>query len=254
MDHQHTLEMIKHSTTAKYAKNKQAVLSIDAAIESRSPLKARIDSSLSYPGRRYAFIEKLEEKQPKEYHHTMDIKLDAYDDIKVKSVYKMQPLHEISADIIAPYLEPIKVEGALKPDLRNFQGRAEATYGSDTYSVDSTWFLNGRPINFAGRGGVEVSYPGRKIKTEGELSRRQTNVKGSLGVQWDVNRDPSKKAMLSGEVTLDSNKPEFQMKAQWHPARFVDLTGKFEYDKKGWFAIKRDLKGSLKATTSFRYT
>ena len=245
--------MIKHSTIAKYAKNKQALLSLDAAIESRSPLKARIDSSLTYPGHSFAFMERLEEKQPKEYHHTMDIKLDAYDDVKIKSVYKMQPRHEVNADIVVPYLEPIKVEGFLNPNLRDFQGHAEGTYGSDTYSLDTNWFLNGRPVNFASRGGVEVAYPGRRIKTEGELSRRQTNVKGSLGVQWDVNRDPSKKAILSGEATLDPAQPNFQVKAQWYPARFVDLTGTFKYDKKGWFAIKRDLEGSVRATTSFRY-
>ena len=252
IDHQHTLSMIKHSTTAKYAANKEAILSIDAAIESRSPLKAKIDSSLTYPGRNFAFIESIEEKRPKEFHHTMDIKLDAYDDVMIKSIYKMQPRHEVTADIMIPNLRSIKVEGFLNPDLKNFQGHAETSYGSDTYALDTNWFFNGRPIAFASRGAVEVAYPGRRIKTEGEFSRRESTLKGSLGAQWDVNRDPSKKVAVNGEVNFDSTQPSFQVKTQWYPNRFIDLSGNFKYDKKGWFAITRDLEGTLKAVTSFR--
>ena len=244
--------MIKHSSTAKYAANKEAVLNIDAAIESRSPLKAKIDSSLTYPGRNFAFMETLEEKRPKEYHHTMDIKLDTTNNIKIGSIYKMQPRHEVTADISIPDLRPIKIEGFLNPDLKNFQGHAETSYDSDTYALDTNWFFNGRPIAFSSRGGVEVAYPGRRIKTEGEFSRRQSTVKGSLGVQWDVNRDPSKKVKVNGEVNLDSTQPNFQVKTQWYPNRFVELSGNFKYDKKGWFAITRDLEGALKAVTSFR--
>ena len=245
--------MVKHSTTVRYAAKKETILNIDAEIESRSPLKARIDSALTYPGRNWAFSERLEEKQPKEYHHMMDIKLDAYDDVKVKSILKMQPRHELMAEISIPHLRPIKLEGFLNPDLKNFQGHAETSYGTDTYALDTSWFFNGRPIAFSSRGGVEVAYPGRRIKTEGEFSRRQSNVNGRFDVKWDVDGDQNKKVSVTGELDLDSSQPNFQIKTQWYPNRFIDLSGTFKNDKKGWFAVTRDLEGKLEAVTSFRY-
>ena len=247
------MEMVKHSSTLKYASNKQAVLSLDAAIESRSPFKARMDGTLTYPGRTWGFTERLEEKNPKEYHHAMDIKLDEYDDVTMKAVYKMQPKHDITMDLNIPTLRPIKLEGFLNPDLKNFQGHAEASYGQDTYGLDANWFFNGRPVAFTSRAGVEVAYPGRRIKTSGDFARRQSNVNGRFDVQWDVNRDPRKKVALSGEMDMNPSSPSFQLKTQVYPNHKVDLSGTLKNDKKGWFAVTRDLEGTLKAVTSYRW-
>ena len=62
--HEHNVQMLKHTSTVKYG-TKQGVLNIDAEIESRSSLKAHIDSSVTWPGHSYAFKETLEEKSPK---------------------------------------------------------------------------------------------------------------------------------------------------------------------------------------------
>ncbi len=253
IDHQNGQRMVKHNTNIKYGPNKQVVLSVDGGVESTSPLKARVESSLTYPGSNWAFIESVEERRPKEYHHNMQIRADSHESIEINSVYKMEPRHELKADVTTQNLRPIKIEGFLKPDPKNFEGHAEVTYGSDRYAGDATWVFNGRRMALSTRSAVEVSYPGRTVKAEGEFTRQRSTANGKLDVMWDVNRDPNKKVTVFGEVDANPDQPRFQVKTQWYPNQKVEVSGTFKNDGKGWYHVERDLEGSLNAVTSFRY-
>jgi hypothetical protein len=248
-DHSHNMDSLKSAAGVKYAPNKEIKMNADMS-KSLGPLKASADLKLSIPGREFGFIETLEERKPKEYYHDLTVKLDKYDDIKITSEYKMQPRHEFTADITIPFVKKIHVQTHVNPDLKKFQSHAKVVYGRDSYSVDADWTHNPGK-NMATEGKFDVVYPSRHITLEGEVNSKGRTYSANVNTKWDADNDAAKKFIASGEVTVSEAKPSFQLKTQWWPNQYMELSGNLKNDKNGWWHPTRDLEGELNLKTSF---
>ncbi len=250
-DHTHNGNGVQSVASVKYGPNQEAKIDIDMKKESMKPLKGSAEVTIAIPGRVFGFKETLEEKNTKEYHHDLILNLDKYDTVKIMSVYTMMPRHEVTADIITPWLKPIHLEGHLNPSLQNFQSHGQVVYDSNTYSSQVDWSHNGNQRNFKGEGTFDLNYPIRHIIVKGGIGNKGSAYNANINTRWDADNDQSRKFITSGELVLSTGKPSFQIKSQWWPNRYMELSGKFKNDKMGWWHPNRELEGNLKLKTSF---
>ncbi len=219
--------------------------------ESMIPLKMSAVAKLKYPGRTLAYTYDLEEKKRNVYHQGIIIKVDKYNDVSLTSVYMMGPRHELNAELRLPGINPITFVGHLKPVINNFQAYAMTTFEGNEYAFDSTWNIKGTTTTFKSTSGFTVSIPSRKITLETEVNRKDDTVSGSLETKWDAARNGRKKFSLSAETTLTAA-PHFQIKSQWWPNQFIELSGNYKMDNhNGWWTTHHEMEGTMQFLSTF---
>ncbi len=251
IEHKHSPVELQTKANIRYGPHSEISGELGLKKESMNPLKMSAEAKLKYPGRVLAYTYALEEKQNNVYHQDIIIKLDKYDDVSLTSVYKMGPRHELNAELRFPGIHPITFVGHLKPVINNFQAYAMTTFEGNEYAFDSTWNVKGTTTNFKSTSGFTVSIPSRKITLETEVNRKGDTVSGSLETKWDAARNGRKKFSLSAETTLTAT-PSFQIKSQWWPNQFIELSGNYKMDNhNGWWTAHREMEGTMQFLSTF---
>lgn len=247
--HAHSDTDLKTKGSVKYGQRQEAVLDISAKKESTSPLKMNAQGTLHYPGREFRYSQSVEEKASKEYHHDLEITLAKFQKIGITSVYKMEPRHELTATVNLPSLKPIILEGHLNPDIKNLQSHALVQYEDKKWGGDASVSYDWNKKDGNMRSGIDIIYPSRHIKAETEATRSGKVASGRMEILWDADRDTSMKIDTTAEIVLNAAAPRIELKTTW-PNNFIEITARGKNDKKGWWAVERDLEGLIKLKSS----
>ena len=218
---------------------------------SSKPLNLVAESKLTYPGREMVLSGTVQERAAKEYHQTLNVQLQKYQNIQVNSVYKMEPRHELTTDIIIPDTPKITIKGHLQPDLMNLQAHGEVTYASQTYLADTNWEHNGNRKNFNTKADMMVSYPKRSITAYGTARRQGSEIISTFETKWDAINNENKKFTLSSKVNIEPTTPAIELVINVYPQHVINLNINGNYATEGWYKSTSDLKGDLSLKTSF---
>ena len=245
-------DSINTNALVKYTPTRQAEFKMALSRESTKPLKLDADISLHYPGREMRLKESLEEKQPQEYHHSLELTLAKYQEIRVNSVYKMNPRHELTAEVNLPSMEPITLSGHFNPVPTNIQLHGETSYASRTYLLDFNSQHAGNAKRYTSRSNMELSWPERQVLGTSEFTRDNDVYTLNIENKWDARRDESQKFTLNSQVTAVMAAPVIAIKTTW-PGQFINLDVNGQYATTGWFKSAQDLEGAITMTSNIPY-
>lgn len=253
VDHINNWESLQTNATIKSGapgpRQQMATVDLGLRKEGDHPLSVYGEAHIKFPGREISVTESLVERAPREYRNVAVIQWQRGADVRIESIYKMQPRHEMTHNIRATGLEqPITISGHVLPNPKNAQGRVELVYAGKTYMADGSWSFRGALNQFNARVSGEVSIAGRGASVTGEATRRDQEFGGNMEVVLDGNR--SRRYAVSSQVTAILAAPRFQTRVEWPGQNFFELTGNGKYEQQGWHTTPRDLEGSLKLTSS----
>ena len=108
------------------------------------------------------------------------------------------------------------VSSSIVLDPKDFQSKVELKHGAKTYSS----IINYNIANMAGKGLLDITYPGRHIVTSLTGAKKDDAYSGRMISRWDADVDNSKKMIIDGRVNTDINNLEGHVKIS-HPARII---------------------------------
>lgn len=76
------------------------------------------------------------------YHHEMNVASNQNQLLTLSSTLKSGEVYEVSTDFNVYLLDPIHLEGQIRPDVTNFLTKAKCTYGMKSFSTDIQWQVN----------------------------------------------------------------------------------------------------------------
>ena len=251
MKHSHSTDDLSSVLSLKYAPSKEGTLEVNLKRETRSPLKLSGDMKLTYPGQEITLTESIEQKNKNEFHHSFEMAVQTDTVIDMKSVLKIRPRLELTTDLTIPKLQPIKLLFFVNPNIKDLEGHAEFNYGTNQYYIDGEWNHGGNVNAFASRGKMDLKFPGRRIKAAADLSRRSAVISGNFATQWDADNDQSKEFKVTGKTTLSVENPEFYIKGEMYPGKFIEFDANAKYETASWMRSSSDLEGTLALKSSY---
>ncbi|ELU04621.1 hypothetical protein CAPTEDRAFT_222921 [Capitella teleta] len=247
LDHMHNTVELKSAGAVKAGEQDLGSLDLGLKRESTIPLKMSGEAKLLYPGREMAWTQSIEEKNPKEYHHNLDIQLQKYENVRLESVYKMTPIHDLSATLTIPDFEPMSLNARLNPDLSNLMTHIDTTFLGNTYLVEVSNILRGNYApNFSIKNGLSLQWPGRQIDAKTQVSRRAQVLSVSGETSWEADS----KVTVNGQMTMDKQTPAMQMKVTW-PQNFASVEFEGVYQEQEWYTTNNDMQAKVRFTSGF---
>ena len=225
----------------------QSVASLDLGLkrQNRHPLNVVGEGKLLYDGREWSVTQQLTERAPRDYSSQLSVRLPTGTVANVASTYKMSPRHEFTNDITITNMQPIRINGHLKPVLKNMQARVDVGYQGKSYLVDASWMHRGTARAFNTRANAEVTVAGRTAGLSADLSRR--NEQFTANIETKYNQD--KRIALSSQVTASMLTPRFLVRVEW-PRNFFAVAGSGKYEHQDWRTTDNDIEGSIQITSS----
>jgi len=242
------INRLQSNATVKYGSmRQQSVASLDLGLkrQSRHPLNIIGDGKLTYEGREWTVAEQLTERAPREYSNLLNVRLPTGTLTNVVSTYKMSPRHEFTNHITVTNMQPIRINGHLKPVLKNMQARVDIGYQGKSYLLDASWMHRGIANAFNTRASAEMSIADHTAGLSAELSRRNEQFTASIETKY--NQD--KRVALSSQVTASVLTPRILVRAEW-PGNFFAVAGSGKYEHQHWYATNSDLEGRIQITSS----
>ena len=223
---------------------KETLFEIKLKKESMNPLKASAQVNMVYPGREISWDQTIEETQPKVYEHNLRLQLEKYETIVLTSTYKMEPRHELTAELSIPAVTPIKFSGYLKPELRDLQARAEIQM-EQMYAIGTNLKFNGKPTAFDASSDFEIVHPSKTISFTGSLNRNFFRYITAAEAKWDAVNYPEKKLTVNADLKMKMDSPDMKIKLGWVGNNYFNIDASGAYETEGWVNTKKDIHGKV---------
>jgi len=221
----------------------QSTASVDLGLrrQSRHPVNIIGDGKLTYEGREWSSMLQLTERAPRDYMSQLSVRLPSGTQADIASTYKMSHRHEFTNDISVTDMQPIRINGHLRPLLENMQARIDVGYEGRTYMADASWMNRGTGRAFNTRASAELDIAGRTAGLSAELNRR--NEQFTVNIETKYNQD--KRVALSTQITAAPRTPRLTVRLDW-PQNFfaVAASGRCEMGTSG------EAEGSFRVTSS----
>jgi len=248
LDHISSGSSLQSNATVKYGSiRQQSLASLNLGLKRlrRHPLNIISDGKLMYEGREWSATYQLTERAPRDYRSLLRVSLPSATLVNVVSTYKMSPRYEFTNDITISNLQPIRINGHLKPILKNMQSHIDIEYEGQSYLVDANWMHRGTVRAFNTHASGEVSIAGHTAGLSAELSRRNDQFSASIETKYNQQQ----RFAVSSQITTSLQRPRFLIRIEW-PRNFLAVAGSGIYAHQDWHTTSSDLEARIQITSS----